>query len=95
MDSQIFDSDNSNSSSFASSSSEEDGQVLWIGFLAAGISVIGFGSNFVPVKKIYSGDGIFFQFVVQIHHTPDTTSTTERKKEPKKKGQKSSSKKTP
>ena len=94
MDSQIFDSDNSNSSSFASSS-EEDGQVLWIGFLAAGISVIGFGSNFVPVKKIYSGDGIFFQFVVQTHHTPGTTSTTERKKEPKKKGQKSSSKKTP
>lgn len=47
----------------STSSSSGEGQVLWIGFVAAGIAVLGFGSNFVPAKKIYSGNGIFYQFV--------------------------------
>lgn len=36
----------------------------WEGFLAAGIAVLGFGSNFVPVKKFETGDGMFFQWVL-------------------------------
>jgi len=35
-----------------------------IGYLAAGIAVICFGSNFVPVKKYETGDGMFFQWVL-------------------------------
>jgi len=36
-------------------------QNLGLGFLCAAISVLGFGSNFVPVKKYEMGDGMFFQ----------------------------------
>ena len=32
------------------------------GYIAATISILFFGSNFVPVKKCEIGDGIFFQF---------------------------------
>ena len=35
-----------------------------IGFLCAGIAVLGFGSNFVPVKQYQTGDGVFFQWVL-------------------------------
>jgi len=35
-----------------------------VGFVAASISVLGFGSNFVVVKKFETGDGMFFQFVM-------------------------------
>jgi len=38
------------------------GQV--IGFACAGVAVICFGSNFVPVKKFETGDGVFFQWVL-------------------------------
>lgn len=34
---------------------------MGLGFLCASISVLGFGSNFVPVKKYEMGDGMFFQ----------------------------------
>eukprot|EP01012_Entosiphon_sulcatum_P011968 TRINITY_DN1744_c0_g1_i1.p1 TRINITY_DN1744_c0_g1~~TRINITY_DN1744_c0_g1_i1.p1 ORF type:complete len:464 (+),score=70.79 TRINITY_DN1744_c0_g1_i1:1212-2603(+) len=37
-----------------------------IGFLCAGIAVLCFGSNFVPVKKFETGDGMFFQWVLCI-----------------------------
>ena len=53
----------SNSLSSSLDSGSEDGSYL-TGFIAAGIAVLGFGSNFVPAKKIYSGNGIFFQFVI-------------------------------
>jgi len=36
------------------------------GFIAAGIACLCFGSNFVPVKKYETGDGIFFQWVLCI-----------------------------
>merc|ERR1719419_1056160 len=32
-----------------------------VGFLCAAVSVLGFGSNFLPVKKYDMGDGMFFQ----------------------------------
>ena len=32
-----------------------------IGFICAAIAVVFFGSNFVPVKKYKTGDGMFFQ----------------------------------
>jgi len=32
-----------------------------VGFLCASVSVLGFGSNFIPVKKYDVGDGMFFQ----------------------------------
>uniref|UniRef100_UPI00398F2668 transmembrane protein 144-like n=1 Tax=Pristiophorus japonicus TaxID=55135 RepID=UPI00398F2668 len=33
------------------------------GFVATAVAVICFGSNFVPVKKIDTGDGLFFQWI--------------------------------
>jgi hypothetical protein len=33
-----------------------------LGYLGVLVSVLGFGSNFVPLKKLKIGDGIFFQF---------------------------------
>lgn len=36
------------------------------GFLACFISVLFFGSNFVPVKRFETGDGLFFQWVLCI-----------------------------
>ncbi|XP_076468462.1 transmembrane protein 144-like isoform X1 [Babylonia areolata] len=35
-----------------------------VGFIAAGIAVLFFGSNFVPIKKYETGDGVFFQWVL-------------------------------
>eukprot|EP01121_Diplochlamys_sp_Union-15-3_P009670 TRINITY_DN263_c0_g1_i3.p1 TRINITY_DN263_c0_g1~~TRINITY_DN263_c0_g1_i3.p1 ORF type:complete len:357 (-),score=56.49 TRINITY_DN263_c0_g1_i3:31-1017(-) len=34
------------------------------GFIAAAIAVVCFGSNFAPVKKFESGDGVFFQWIL-------------------------------
>jgi len=34
------------------------------GYVAAAISIVCFGSNFVPVKKYETGDGVFFQWVL-------------------------------
>lgn len=33
-----------------------------LGYIGVLISVLGFGSNFVPLKKLKIGDGVFFQF---------------------------------
>ena len=35
-----------------------------LGFAAAAVAVVCFGSNFVPVKRYDTGDGIFFQFIM-------------------------------
>lgn len=35
-----------------------------IGYLGIAIAVFFFGSNFIPIKKYETGDGMFFQFVV-------------------------------
>lgn len=35
-----------------------------VGFVGAGVAIVMFGSNFVPVKKIVTGDGMFFQWIV-------------------------------
>ena len=35
-----------------------------IGFIGIGVAVFFFGSNFIPIKKYETGDGVFFQFVV-------------------------------
>lgn len=37
-----------------------------IGWIAVAIAVLFFGSNFIPIKKFETGDGMFFQFVVCI-----------------------------
>ncbi|XP_064637227.1 transmembrane protein 144-like [Lineus longissimus] len=37
---------------------------LTMGFIWAGIAVVCFGSNFVPIKKFETGDGMFFQWVM-------------------------------
>ena len=37
-----------------------------IGYVCALIAVLGFGSNFIPVKKFDTGDGMFFQWVLCI-----------------------------
>lgn len=36
----------------------------FVGYLACAVSVICFGSNFVPAKRINMGDGVFFQFMM-------------------------------
>jgi len=36
-------------------------QNLPLGFVCAAVATVGFGSNFVPVKKYQMGDGMFFQ----------------------------------
>lgn len=38
----------------------------WIGYIGATIAVLGFGSNFIPVKKYNTGDGMFFQWILCI-----------------------------
>ena len=35
-----------------------------IGYLGIATAVFFFGSNFIPIKKYETGDGMFFQFVV-------------------------------
>ncbi len=35
-----------------------------IGYVAALVAVLAFGSNFVPVKRVQTGDGVFFQWVM-------------------------------
>ena len=35
-----------------------------LGYLCAAVSIFGFGSNFVPVKRYETGDGMFFQWVL-------------------------------
>ncbi|XP_067106407.1 transmembrane protein 144a [Osmerus mordax] len=37
---------------------------LAYGFISCGVAVFFYGSNFVPVKKINTGDGLFFQWVL-------------------------------
>jgi len=36
----------------------------WIGYICVAIAVLMFGSNFVPVKKFKTGDGVFFQWIL-------------------------------
>jgi len=36
----------------------------WEGFVGAIVAVVFFGSNFIPVKKFETGDGMFFQWVL-------------------------------
>ena len=36
----------------------------WLGYIAAAVAVAFFGSNFIPVKKFDTGDGLFFQWVM-------------------------------
>eukprot|EP01105_Mastigella_eilhardi_P016156 TRINITY_DN3698_c0_g1_i1.p1 TRINITY_DN3698_c0_g1~~TRINITY_DN3698_c0_g1_i1.p1 ORF type:complete len:363 (-),score=77.55 TRINITY_DN3698_c0_g1_i1:276-1301(-) len=48
----------------ATSSTTSSGTSDAWGFVALGIAVLGFGSNFVPVKKFKTGDGVFFQWVM-------------------------------
>ncbi len=36
----------------------KDGSGMWLGFLGAAIAIVFFGSNFIPVKKFETGDGM-------------------------------------
>lgn len=46
------------------SSDDTSTEIVWFGFLCCFISVLLFGSSFVPVKKFKSGDGFFYQWVM-------------------------------
>lgn len=37
-----------------------------VGYIGIACAVLFFGSNFIPIKKYETGDGMFFQFVVCI-----------------------------
>ena len=41
---------------------KETDKTAWVGFTAAGMAVVAFGSNFIPAKKCEVGNGVFFQF---------------------------------
>lgn len=43
---------------------ETEGGGALVGYVAVAIAVLGFGTNFVPVKRFETGDGIFFQWVM-------------------------------
>nr|CAB3267042.1 transmembrane protein 144-like [Phallusia mammillata] len=43
---------------------QPDAASSWQGYVGAVIAILLFGSNFVPVKKFETGDGIFFQWVL-------------------------------
>jgi len=51
--------------SHSSTAQPDDGPAYpkYLGFICAGIAVVFYGSNFVPVKKFETGDGMFFQWV--------------------------------
>ncbi|XP_041358403.1 transmembrane protein 144-like isoform X2 [Gigantopelta aegis] len=36
----------------------------YLGFIGAGVSVVFYASNFIPVKKFETGDGMFFQWIL-------------------------------
>ncbi|XP_048449258.1 transmembrane protein 144-like, partial [Rhincodon typus] len=44
--------------------SGENENHLELGFIACAVAVVFFGSNFVPVKKFDTGDGMFFQWIL-------------------------------
>ncbi|CAI8041521.1 Transmembrane protein 144 [Geodia barretti] len=39
---------------------------VWVGWVGVVIAVVFFGSNFIPVKKFDTGDGLFFQWMLCI-----------------------------
>ncbi|XP_068043307.1 transmembrane protein 144 isoform X4 [Anomalospiza imberbis] len=41
-----------------------NGKDLAIGFTSSTVAVLLFGTNFVPVKKFHTGDGMFFQWIL-------------------------------
>merc|ERR1712038_1391780 len=44
--------------------SNESSTPAWLGYAGSGVTVLFFGSNFAPVKKIDTGDGMFFQWIL-------------------------------
>ncbi|XP_062513953.1 transmembrane protein 144-like isoform X2 [Corticium candelabrum] len=59
----LYDYGNSTSNQCGAGASS---QKVHIGFIAAAIAVIFFGSQYLPVKKFDTGDGIFFQWIMCI-----------------------------
>ncbi|KAH3767035.1 transmembrane protein 144-like [Pelomyxa schiedti] len=53
-----------NYSSSESSLSDDDTSGVIIGSVALSVSVMGFGTFLLPVKKVPTGDGVFFQWVM-------------------------------
>ncbi|KAL3880825.1 hypothetical protein ACJMK2_033032 [Sinanodonta woodiana] len=41
-----------------------DSTPVYLGYIAAGVAVLFYGSNFAPVKKFETGDGMFFQWIL-------------------------------
>ncbi|CAG2251154.1 Transmembrane protein 144 [Mytilus edulis] len=54
-----------NSTDFQTTAQPSQGEIpeYW-GFIAAGIAILFYGSNFVPVKQYETGDGMFFQWIM-------------------------------
>ncbi|XP_052077457.1 transmembrane protein 144-like isoform X1 [Mytilus californianus] len=54
-----------NSTDFQTTAVPSQGEIpeYW-GFIAAGIAILFYGSNFVPVKQYETGDGMFFQWIM-------------------------------
>ncbi|XP_032874318.1 transmembrane protein 144 isoform X2 [Amblyraja radiata] len=50
--------------SSSNQTSGQNGSNLAFGFAACAIAAVLFGSNFVPVKKFDTGDGLFFQWIL-------------------------------
>eukprot|EP00727_Mastigamoeba_balamuthi_P012264 m51a1_g7660 hypothetical protein (380) ;mRNA; f:417280-418833 len=55
---------NETESSGSALPSSDDAPINYYGFLGAAVSIVCFGTNFIPVKKFHTGDGVFFQWVM-------------------------------
>ena len=42
-------------------------EILFFEIKYSAVAVVIFGTNFIPVKKIATGDGLFFQLIVCVH----------------------------
>lgn len=42
----------------------------YVGYICLVVASLGFGSNYVPVKKFKTGDGLFFQWVLCLYRLP-------------------------
>jgi hypothetical protein len=55
---------NNNNIANASNSSNTTNVPEYIGFISLSVSVVFFGSNYLPVKAYDTGDGMFFQLIL-------------------------------
>lgn len=56
--------ENITNSTLSEETSAEESSPIYVGYIALIITVVGWGSFFLPIKKFQTGDGLFFQVFV-------------------------------